>query len=129
MQRILGEARTVGFILSQKYQIDYYQRHYHWDTKQIQELVEDLTRRFDEDFDESDERSNVRNYGLYFLGSIIVSEKGNERYIVDGQQRLTSLTLLLMYLDSLQHDRIIEDHVEIANLIYSKAIRDQVLQH
>ena len=34
----------------------------------------------------------------YFLGSIIVTKRGNKNYLVDGQQRVTSLTLLLIYL-------------------------------
>ena len=119
MQKILGKEKTVGHLLSQKYRIDYYQREYQWQANQIYELVEDLTRRFDQDYDEEDERADVRNYGLYFLGSIIVSEKDNERYIVDGQQRLTSLTLLLIYLDSLQKGRGEQDRVDITNLIYS----------
>ena len=38
----------------------------------------------------------MRNFPHYFLGSIIISQKGSESFIVDGQQRLTSLTLLLV---------------------------------
>ena len=34
----------------------------------------------------------------YFLGSIIVTKRGNKNYLVDGQQRITSPTLLLIYL-------------------------------
>ena len=41
---------------------------------------------------------NVRDYTHYFLGSIIVSYSEGQRYIVDGQQRLTTLTLLLIRL-------------------------------
>ena len=38
---------------------------------------------------------------------------------MDGQQRLTSLTLLLTFLDNLQKQRSPDDLVEISNLIYS----------
>ena len=34
-------------------------------------------------------------YDDYFLGSIIVSKRDNKNYLIDGQQRVTSLTLLL----------------------------------
>ena len=33
--------------------------------------------------------------GHYFLGSIIISEKEGKKYLIDGQQRLTTVTLLL----------------------------------
>ena len=75
--------------------------------------------RFFQDFDEGHPRDAVAKYGQYFLGSIIISEKNGERFIVDGQQRLTSLTLLLTFLDNLQKQRSLDDLVEICNLIYS----------
>src|SRR4051812_29116299 len=50
--------------------------------------------------------------------TIIVSRKDNANYIVDGQQRLTSLTLLLIYLRNLQQDR--QDRVNIDELIFSE---------
>ena len=99
MKKILGDAKSVRSLLSQKYRIDYYQRDYKWEPKQIRELIEDLTTRFLQDFELHHERSAVAQYGQYFLGSIIISEKNGERFIVDGRQRLTSLTLLLAYLD------------------------------
>ena len=119
LRKILGDAKSVRSLLSQKYRIDYYQRDYKWEPKQIRELIEDLTTRFLQDFKPHHERGNVAQYGQYFLGSIIVSEKNGERFIVDGQQRLTSITLLLAYLNWLQRDRTSNDRVEVANLIYS----------
>ena len=119
MKKILGDAKSVRSLLSQKYRIDYYQRDYKWEPKQIRELIEDLTSRFLQDFEAHHERSTVARYGQYFLGSIVISEKNGERFIVDGQQRLTSLTLLLAYLDRIQRDRPPDDRVEVANLIYS----------
>ena len=119
MQKILGDAKSVRSLLSQKYRIDYYQRDYKWEPKQIQELIEDLTAKFLHDFDEAHPRSAVAGYGQYFLGSIIISGKDTERFIVDGQQRLTSLTLLLIYLESLQRTRAVEERVDVARLIYS----------
>ena len=99
MNKILGAAKPVAYLLGQKYRIDYYQRDYKWEAKQIEELIDDLTGRFDRDFNSDHERGEVERYGQYFLGSIIISEKDSKRYIIDGQQRLTSLTLLLIYLD------------------------------
>ena len=97
MREIQGIARSVRDLLKgQKYKIDYYQREYRWEEKHVQELIDDLVDRFQEDYQPSHQRKQVRDYGHYFLGSIIISKKEDGYYIVDGQQRLTSLTLLLM---------------------------------
>ena len=119
MQKILGDAKSVRSLLGQKYRIDYYQRDYKWEPKQIRELVEDLTNRFLQDFNKEDPREKVAEYGQYFLGSVIISGKANELFIVDGQQRMTSLTLLLIYLNNLQKNRDEEDKVKVDDLIYS----------
>jgi uncharacterized protein with ParB-like and HNH nuclease domain len=52
------------------------------------------------------------------MGPIVICEKGAVRSIVDGQQRLTSMTLLLIYLNNLQADA--DDPEEIGPLIFSK---------
>lgn len=117
-QEIQGQAKTVKQLLGVKYAVDYYQREYKWETKQIQELIEDLTNRFFDSYRASDPRGAVQKYGRYFLGSIIISRKDGDNYIVDGQQRLTSLTLLLLFLRNLQRDR--EQKVSIDELIYSE---------
>ena len=120
MRDIQSDAKSVKDLLSgKKYRIDYYQRDYNWEPKQVQELIEDLTTRFLQDFDEDHPRREVANYGQYFLGSIIISQKGSERFIVDGQQRLTSLTLLLIYLNSLELNHEDKGTVEVTELIYS----------
>ena len=119
MSRIRGEDRSVKSLLGQKFRIDYYQRDYKWESKQVRELIEDLTSRFLLDYQPNQERKAVAHYGQYFLGSVIISNKDGDRFIVDGQQRLTSLTLLLTYLDGLQSDSPAEHRVEITNLIYS----------
>jgi len=114
-----GKGRTIRELLSAKrYSIDYYQREYKWETKQISELIDDLTNKFLESFDPRHERSAVEKYGHYFLGSIILSDKEGEKLIIDGQQRLTSLTLLLIYLH--HHIADANDKRLIADLIFSQ---------
>lgn len=118
---ILGKAKTVRELLKGvKYTIDYYQREYKWQTKQVEELVTDLCNKFLEDHDAANERHMVEAYSHYFLGSIIISHKDAANYIVDGQQRLTSLTLLLIYLRHLQQDQDEEHQVNIDELIVSE---------
>ncbi len=118
-REIRGVSKTVRELLSgTKYSIDYYQRDYKWTTKQVQELLEDLIGRFEEDYDESHERQEVVGYGHYFLGSIVISAKDGKKLIIDGQQRLTTLTLLLIFLHNVQRDR--PTQVNIKDLIFSE---------
>ena len=72
MRGILGKAKTIRDLLKGvKYSIDYYQREYKWQEKQIQELIEDLTGKFLEDYNKEHEREKVGSYGHYFLGRAI----------------------------------------------------------
>ena len=119
MRKILGKAKTVRELLKGiKYSIYYYQREYKWHEKQILELVEDLSNKFLEEYDPTHSRKNVADYPHYFLGSIIISEKNNLNYIVDGQQRLTSLTLLLTLLRNLHGGH--PTKVNVDELIFSE---------
>jgi uncharacterized protein with ParB-like and HNH nuclease domain len=119
VREILGKAKTVRELLKGvKYSIDYYQREYKWHEKQIRELVDDLSDKFLEEYQPAHPRSKIADYPHYFLGSIIISKKESVGYIVDGQQRLTSLTLLLILLRNLQKDQPIQ--VNVDELIFSE---------
>ena len=119
MKSIDGRARTVRELLDKaKYTIDFYQREYAWKERQVRELIDDLTGKFLDSYDPGHARHEVEDYGHYFLGSIVISHKRGQRYIIDGQQRLTTLTLLLIYLQYLQKDR--KEQVDVRNLIYSE---------
>ena len=105
MNKIDGRTKTVKELLANaKYTLDYYQREYNWQLKQVRELIEDLTARFFGSYQKGDERKEVEEYGHYFLGSIVICTKGGQRFIIDGQQRLTTLTLLLLILHQLLKD-------------------------
>ena len=118
MREIRGDAKSIrGLLGGAKFAIDYYQREYRWETKQVVELIEDLSEKFLDSYNPGDEPSAVEDYGNYFLGSIIISNKDGKKFIIDGQQRITSLTLLLIYLY-----RQLEDDIQkgqIADLIFS----------
>ena len=99
MKKILGDAKNIQSLLANaRFGIDYFQREYRWEKKHVEELIDDLSQAFHNNYDESDSREDVMNYDLYFLGSIITSERDGQKSIVDGQQRLTTITLLLVYL-------------------------------
>jgi uncharacterized protein with ParB-like and HNH nuclease domain len=118
-KEIQGKAKTIRELLgNQKYAIDYYQREYKWEAKQVQELIDDLCNKFKEDYELGHDRLEVEKYGHYFLGSIIISARNGRKYLIDGQQRLTTLTLLLVFLNNLQKTR--SDIVKVDDLIYSE---------
>lgn len=74
-----------------------YQRGYRWGKDQISNLIEDI-RRYDKNVKSETDKTN----NPYYLQPVIVKENssGNNIYdVIDGQQRLTTIWLLLYYLD------------------------------
>jgi uncharacterized protein with ParB-like and HNH nuclease domain len=99
MSIITPYYRSISQLLqNQSFSIDEYQREYKWEKEHINELLTDLGNKFYNAFQPTDSTQAVSNYGEYFLGSIIVSKRSGKNYLIDGQQRVTSLTLLLIYL-------------------------------
>ena len=99
MKKIEGSPKNLKQLLQNtKYTIHYYQREYMWQRKHIEELIDDLTSEFLDNYKSKDSRLAVAEYGTYFMGSIVLA--GRENAIIDGQQRFTSFTLLLMYLNN-----------------------------
>ena len=108
-----------NLLKQQKFTIDYFQREYRWEERHITQLIDDLSVAFLKSYQENHEREEVGNYQDYYLGPLVFSndEKGNKS-IVDGQQRITSLTLLLIFLNHRQKNS--ESKVSIGELIYSE---------
>jgi uncharacterized protein with ParB-like and HNH nuclease domain len=80
VREIHAKAKTIRELLKGvKYSIDYYQREYKWQEKQIRELVDDLAGKFLEDYDDKHSRAKVATYPHYFLGSIINQQPGRRQ--------------------------------------------------
>lgn len=77
---IIDEKNNI-FDTEAEYIIPLYQRAYAWEDKQLMQLVEDI--------------EDVAEDANYYIGSLIVSKQNGRYEVVDGQQRLTSLYLLL----------------------------------
>lgn len=119
MKKIDGSPKSLKqLLLNTKYTIHYYQREYMWGRKQIEELVDDLTSEFLNNYTPGDSREKVKDYGAYFMGSVVLA--GRENAIIDGQQRLTSLTLLLLFLRSKMNE-IGQNYSTVDGMIYSEA--------
>lgn len=118
MRRIQALEKSIADLLqNHRFSIDDYQREYKWTTKQVEELINDLAGGFLEQWREDHPREAVAEYGGYFLGSVVLSQREGRSLIVDGQQRITTLTLLLIYL----HRRVAkrEDVRPLGDLILS----------
>lgn len=83
IEQFLLNARRKPFVIPE------YQRPYSWTNEQIDTLFRDIW-----EFTSND--GGTENDGTYFLGSIVSYEnEAGEQEIIDGQQRITSLFLLL----------------------------------
>ena len=120
MSTITPHFRSIQQLLqSQSFAIDEYQREYKWGKDNIVELLTDLLDKFQSCYHDGDQTDKVSTYEDYFLGSIIVSKRGNKNYLIDGQQRVTSLTLLLIFLYRAADAQKLSVKQSIAPLIYS----------
>jgi uncharacterized protein with ParB-like and HNH nuclease domain len=119
--KVEAYARTIGDIFSDAYEFEIppYQRPYAWEEEQARELLDDL-------LDAMDNRD--ASGGLYFLGSIVLVKVPTEAQakVIDGQQRLTTLTILLSVLRDLSTD--LEARIERRGYVYQKASADKGLK-
>jgi uncharacterized protein with ParB-like and HNH nuclease domain len=117
-QVIDGTVRSVQeMFTARSYAIEYYQREYSWARTNIEELILDLTRSFNNDYEETHERIEVASYRPYFLGPVVTFSTKGVRFLVDGQQRMTSLSLLMSYISSELEAG--DSQTQLHNLIYS----------
>lgn len=120
MDRIEKTDSLQEILNNHTFGIDYYQREYRWGAKQIEQMISDFHDAFFEYYSESHETTReVAKYGYYYMGCIVCTKGvGAEKQIIDGQQRLTSLTLLLIYLRKLQTEQGMSSP-DISRMIYT----------
>lgn len=122
MSAVNPNYKTIKDLLKdEKFTIDDYQREYKWQKTHIIELIDDLQNNFSQSYDEAHSTKDVSGYGNYFLGSIIVSKRPDDsrKYLIDGQQRTTSLTLFLIFIYHKLNDLKSNVASTIESLIYS----------
>jgi len=101
-----GRGCTVHQLFNgHRYQLDYYQREYTWGSENVRRLVEDLHRRFRSEWDSLHDRRDTSRYKPYFLGPYVFFQDGDIAYLVDGQQRVTTLHLLLIHIRNLLREQ------------------------
>ncbi|MCB0746504.1 MAG: DUF262 domain-containing protein [Ignavibacteriae bacterium] len=109
------DKKLSEILYGQRYRIDSFQREYRWQRKHIEALISDLSISFLNNYKQGDFIEDSVSYDCYYMGPVVLCEEGNELSVVDGQQRLTSFTLLLIFLYHAQSK--INSNDELRNLV------------
>ena len=85
------------------YYIDFYQRQYKWTDAPVRRLLDDIFYKFNLEYDQYktsqiDLDRIIEEYSWYYLNTYVTNVIEGKRFVVDGQQRLTTLTLILIKL-------------------------------
>ncbi len=104
MAELIVSKKKISQLLNKeggKYVIPAYQRPYKWEKEECETLWLDLTGFYED---------NKANDSEYFLGTIVTCKPENEPSskndeVIDGQQRVTSLLLLLRLVQEARVDR------------------------
>lgn len=108
VETLLGSGRFKPFVIPE------YQRPYAWSDEQVETLFEDL-------WEFTVGSGGTENNGSYFLGSIVSYENDDgEQEIIDGQQRITSLFLLLRAIYTRLTDTLESERTAAAKNFISK---------
>ena len=83
-----------------KYYIDFYQREYKWKKHHVESLLEDIFYKFEGEYDPNIDvnTETISKFGWYYLNTYVTNQYNGKMFIVDGQQRFTTLTSLLIKL-------------------------------
>lgn len=91
--------KSLEEIFQSKYIVPLYQRNYAWEEDEISQLLQDLY----ENFKKYRSNSNLN----YFIGSLVVLKRKDGFFeVIDGQQRLTTLSILLRILDLVKDPKL-----------------------
>lgn len=85
------------------YFIDFYQRQYKWTHAPVRRLLDDIFYKFNMEFEKHktsqvELEKTIEKYSWYYINTYVTNVVEGKRFVVDGQQRLTTLTLILIKL-------------------------------
>lgn len=102
-----ASATTAGALISSStFEVPPYQREYSWLEDEVSEFWNDLKNALGDD--------------SYFLGLVILTDEGKRKQVVDGQQRILTLTLLAA---ALYHDALASGRKALAERIQADFLR------
>ncbi|HGF7372278.1 TPA: DUF262 domain-containing protein, partial [Vibrio cholerae] len=86
------ELKPINDLLDLSFFIPAYQRGYRWSKRQVTELLNDVY--------EFCLNKNKTEQDFYCLQPVVVKARGDQWELVDGQQRLTTILIILGYFNS-----------------------------
>ncbi|MEC0304906.1 DUF262 domain-containing protein, partial [Terribacillus saccharophilus] len=98
------DKQNIESLFSNKtYYIDFYQRQYKWNEVPVHRLLDDIFYKFEIEYKTHSDKDIeleqlIDKYSWYYLNTYVTNTIEGRLYIVDGQQRLTTLTLILIKL-------------------------------
>lgn len=91
--------KSLEEIFQSKYIVPLYQRNYAWEEEEISQLLQDLYENF--------KKSKTNSELNYFIGSLVALKRKDGFFeVIDGQQRLTTLSILLKILDLVKEPKL-----------------------
>ncbi|MBL7694842.1 MAG: DUF262 domain-containing protein [Ferruginibacter sp.] len=91
----MEQTKALIDLFGKEFIIPHYQRGYRWEPQEVEELLNDLW-----DFEKSSNKGE-----FYCLQPIVLQNKGQGKYhVLDGQQRLTTLYLIITFLEEIRND-------------------------
>lgn len=109
--QITTNKLTISQVFENWYCIPSYQRAYVWERDQVIDLLDDINSACDKDKNSE-----------YFLGSLVLQEKKVDNYtefdVLDGQQRLTTLFLIMAVIRDLATDKDLKNTCK--NIIFQE---------
>lgn len=113
-QTITPEKQTVEICLKNKsYYIDFYQREYVWSKDTVEILLHDIFYAFELSYEEYKDaeltQDIIEKFNWYYLNIFITNNINGKVFIVDGQQRLSTLTLIATKLYHITEDEFLKD--------------------
>lgn len=104
-----------------QYNIDFYQRDYKWGSEPVNRLLDDVFYKFNEVYSLN---SNLppepkvidTKYPWYYLNTYVTNTIDGEVYVVDGQQRLTTITLIIINM----YRRLVENKSKLSKWVDAK---------
>lgn len=86
------QLRSIGQLMTESFLIPAYQRGYRWTSRQVTELLNDVAT--------FTERQRPVQGEFYCLQPVVVTRRGGHWELIDGQQRLTTIFLVLSYFNN-----------------------------
>ncbi len=116
-ETISPEKQTVETCLKNRtYYIDFYQREYVWNKETVDTLLNDIFYAFELSYNNYKDaeltQEILEKFNWYYLNVYITNNISGKVYIVDGQQRLTTLTLIAVKLYHLVEDEFLKDNLK-----------------